>query len=238
MGSLLVAGLAGALTTLSPCVLPILPLVLLSALDQHRWGPAAMAAGLALAFCAAGVLLAGAGFALEVPTTVLRGAGAGLMAAAGIVLISRALQERFAIAASALGGGLSSAAGRFQARGLTGQFLLGALLGLVWTPCSGPTLGAAVSLAASRDTLAQAAGTMLCCGAGACVPLLAIAYGSRRTLVARRRTLATAARAARPWLGGLLIAVAALILAGLDKSIEARLTAAMPDWLVGLTTRF
>ena len=134
-------------------------------------------------------------------------------------------------------GSSTASLSRFSPEGLRGQFLLGGLLGAVWTPCSGPTLGAAITLAAGTETLPKAALTMAMFGIGASAPLLAVAYGSRRTLRSRRAALERAGRIANPVLGAFLVAAVALILAGYDRTVEAAFVRAMPDWLLDLTTR-
>jgi cytochrome c-type biogenesis protein len=238
MGSALVGLLAGALTTLSPCVLPILPFVLLAALERHRFGPLALAGGIVVAFSGAGLLFSGATQALGASTDGLRQAAAALLMIFGVVLLVSALKDRIAAFGASHAGPLNRALESFRPQGLRGQFVLGLLLGAVWTPCAGPTLGAAVTWAASTATLGNAALVMLSFGIGACLPLLAIAYGSRQTLQARRAALARIERVTRPALGGAVLLVGALIALGVDKTAEAALVGAMPDWLVYITTAF
>ncbi|MGE3693563.1 MAG: cytochrome c biogenesis CcdA family protein [Novosphingobium sp.] len=238
MLSLALALLAGSLTTLSPCVLPILPIVLFGALDQHRFGPLALAGGLVLTFGGLGVLLSGVSWALDIPDTAIRYTAAGFLIVFGMVLLSTALQTRFAVASSPLTDTFHRMLDRVTPRGLWGQFGLGVLLGAVWTPCSGPTLGAAIGLAANSDTLAKAGAVMLLFGVGASLPLLAIAYGSRQTLKTRRIAMARISQAAKPWLGVLLVAAGVLVVSGFDKTLESAFASSMPDWLVRLTTRF
>lgn len=238
MGAALLGLLAGALTTLSPCILPILPIVLVGALGQHRYGPLALVAGLVLAFTTFGLVISGAVWALNIPDGAIRTGSAVLLALFGLVLLSSLLQEHFASLTAPLSGFLSNISSRFSPQGLQGQFFLGALLGAVWTPCSGPTLGATITLAASTDTLPKAALIMTMFGIGACIPLLALAYGSRQTIKPRRAALESVGRIANPALGALLVFLGALILLGYDRTIEAALVKAMPDWLLELTTRF
>jgi len=228
--------LAGSLSTLSPCVLPRLPVLLGGALQRHRLAPIALASGLALSFTAVGLALATLGFVLDIDGGTVRGTAAVAMAAFGAVMLSGRLQAAFAGAASRLGG--AGILAGISGEGLGGQFLLGLLLGAVWSPCTGPTLGAAVGLAAQSGSVAQAAAVMAVFSLGAAAPLLALAYGSRATLAARKQRLAQTARWAKPVMGAALVGMAILILSGLDKVAEARLTAAMPSWLVDLTTRF
>lgn len=238
MGAALLGLLAGALTTLSPCILPILPIVLVAATGQHRYGPLALISGLVLAFTTAGLAVAGAAWALNIPDGAVRTGSAILLAGFGLVLLTPLLQERFATLTAPMSGYLNDFSTRFSPQGLQGQFFLGALLGAVWTPCSGPTLAATITLAASTDTLPQAALIMAMFSIGASVPLLAIAYGSRQTLKSRRAFLESFGRVANPVLGAALVTLAALILLGYDRAIEAALVNAMPDWLLELTTRF
>jgi cytochrome c-type biogenesis protein len=238
MGTLFLGLVAGTLTTLSPCVLPILPIVLIGALGQRRWGPLALIGGLVLSFTALGLLVSGAARAFDIPSDSIRTASAALLLLFGLVLLSTALQRRFAALSAPLSNALNNVAGRFAPQGVQGQFLLGALLGAIWTPCSGPTLGAAIALAASGETVLKAGAVMLAFGIGAATPLLLLAYGSRETMKARRALLASFGRIANPVLGALLVAVAVLILLGLDRSLEAILVGATPDWLLELTTRF
>jgi cytochrome c-type biogenesis protein len=230
--------LAGSLSTLSPCVLPLLPVLLGGALQQHRLAPLALAGGLALSFTAVGLFVATLGFAVDIDSGSIRMVAAGLMVAFGAVLVSERLQHPFARMAGPLTGGANGLLARVSGDGLAGQFLLGVLLGAVWSPCAGPTLGAAIGLAAQSGTAAQAAAIMVLFSLGATAPMLALSYGSRQALSQRRAKLARLAELAKPVMGAVLLLIGLLILSGLDKVVETRLTDTMPVWLVNLTTRF
>jgi cytochrome c-type biogenesis protein len=161
-----------------------------------------------------------------------------MLVAFGFILLSSVLHQRLAAIGAPVTGFLQGVLHRFTPSGLPGQFVLGALLGVVWTPCTGPTRAAAVTLAASSETFARAAFVMLFLGMGASLPLLAMAYGSRQTLKSRRDMLVKAGRAAKPAFGLLLAGLGLLVLFGADKAVESLPVDAMPDWLVALTTRF
>ena len=238
MGTILLGLLAGVLTTLSPCVLPILPLVLFAALDQHRFGPLALAGGMVATFTAVGLLVSGAGSIVDISGDVVRYVAATMMGLLGAILLSTVLQQRLAFAGAPVADFLNQSMQRFIPTGLSGQFALGALLGAIWSPCSGPTLGAAITLAAGSGTLAKAGVIMIFFGVGASLPLLAIAYGSRQTLKTRRQALQNVGRITKPLFGVVLLAVAFLVLSGMDKAVEAAFVQTMPDWLVLLTTRY
>lgn len=230
--------LAGLLSTLSPCVLPLLPVLLGGAMQQHRLAPLALAAGLATSFTAVGLFVATLGFAAGIDSQTIRVVAASAMAVFGAVLLVPRLQLALITVAGPLTGGANTLLGRVSGDGLGGQFLLGSLLGAVWSPCAGPTLGAAIGLAAQTGTAAEAGAVMLVFSLGAVAPMLGLAYGSRHALVARRDRLARMAKWGKPLMGAILLAVGLAIVAGLDKALETQLTAAMPAWLVDLTTRF
>jgi cytochrome c-type biogenesis protein len=228
---------AGALSTLSPCVLPLLPIVLFGVLERHAWGPVALAAGLSASFATVGIAIASFGFSIGLDPSTLRFAVAALMVSMGVVLLVPPLQSRMAVIAAPVATGGQTLLNRLQPSGIRGQFMLGALLGAIWSPCSGPTLGAAVGLAAQGETVGKAAAIMLTFGLGAATPILVLAYGSRQTIFARRDWLARMSRIGKPLMGAAFVGIGAFVLTGLDKIVEASLTRALPDWLVTVTTR-
>jgi cytochrome c biogenesis protein CcdA len=238
MGGIGLALIAGMLSTLSPCVLPLVPVVIGAAIGEHRYGPAALAAGLALSFVVIGLLVATLGFAVGLDQEIFRSVAAVLLILVGGVLLMPRAQAQLAAAAGPVGNWAQAHAGGFSARGPGGQFLVGLLLGAVWSPCVGPTLGAASVLAARAENLATVALTMLAFGVGAALPLLAIGLMSREALARWRSRLLAAGSGGKVALGGLLLAVGVLILTGLDKRLETILVEVSPAWLNELTTRF
>ena len=247
MSAILLSLLAGVLTVVNPCVLPVLPFVLFAVLQQHRSGPLALAGGMVAGFTALGLLVYGAGASLNLDADAVRQAGAVIMLIMGGIILCSPLKNRLAAAGSRWTGPLHALLDRVSSgglrgpngsRGLGGQFATGVLLGAIWSPCSGPTLGSAVALAAQGDSLPHAAIIMLFFGIGATLPMLALAYGSRQAIAARRDRLVRMGRIAMPAMGALLIAIGLIVLSGLDKQLEAALLDVMPDWLVQLTTRF
>lgn len=237
LGSLVLSYAAGALSTLSPCVLPLLPIILFGVLDRHAWGPVALAAGLSASFAAIGITVASFGFSIGLDPAILRIGVAILMLSMGIVLLVPIFQSKIAAIATPVASGGQTLLTRLQPRGIGGQFVLGTLLGAIWSPCTGPTLGVAVGLAVQGDSLGKATAIMLTFGLGAATPILALAYGSRQAIFTRRDRLAQMSYFVKPLMGTAFVAIGALVLTGLDKIVEASLTRAMPDWLVTVTTR-
>jgi cytochrome c-type biogenesis protein len=230
--------LAGVLSILSPCVLPLLPIILGTAQSEHQMGPVALAAGLALSFTLIGLFVATIGFAMGLDTDVFRAISAFFLIAIGIVLLVPRLQQQFAVAAGPGGSWVDERFGGFSATSLWGQFGLGVLLGAVWAPCVGPTLGAASILAAKGEDLGQVAITMFVFGIGAAVPLMVLGFVSREAMMRWRGRLMEAGKGGKMLLGALLLAVGLLIATGADKRLEAFLVDISPQWLTNLTTRY
>ena len=230
--------LAGLLSTLSPCVLPIIPILLGSASNAHARAPLALAGGLALSYAVIGTALAWAGSALGVDASIFRGVGAAILGVLGIVLVSSSLQARFATATAGIGNAGNTLISRIPLDGLWGQFAIGLVLGIVWSPCVGPTLGAAIVLASQGSNLSQVVLLMGVFGIGAAAPVVALAYVSRSAMLTYRSKLMQAGKACKTILGGAMIATAVFITAGLDKPVETWLVEHSPAWLTDLTTRY
>ncbi len=237
-GTFALGYLAGVLSTLSPCVLPLLPILIATALAQHRFGPLALAAGLALSFAVVGLFIATLGASIGLDQGVLRQGAAVVLIAFGIVLLVPALQQRFASATARLGASGDGLLARLSGSGWAGQFSVGLVLGLVWSPCVGPTLGAATTLAAQGRHLGQIALLMLLFGLGAGTPLLVIGTLSREAMARTRSRFMAAGQRGKWLLGAVLVLMGGLILSGWDKGFEAWVVDHSPPWLTELTTRF
>jgi len=238
VGTYGLALVAGLLTTVSPCVLPLLPILMSSAIVAHRLGPWALAFGVALSYAVVGAVLASLGASLAVAGETFREAAAVLLILFGGIMISGRLQTLFARATAGLAGYGHRLLSGVQFEGLGGQFVLGLLLGLTWTPCVGPTLGAATTLASQGRDLAQIFLLMAVFGVGATIPMLLLGLLSRVALLGKRHSLAIFGRGGKRLLGLTLIVLGALILAHVDRQLEAWLLDHSPAWLTALTTRY
>jgi cytochrome c-type biogenesis protein len=233
-----IALLAGILTALSPCVLPLLPVLMGSAVTAHRRGPWALAAGVALSYAMAGVFLASVGASLGLDGETFRQTAAVLLVLFGVILLSVRLQALFVRATAGLTGSGQTLLSRFTLDGVGGQFALGLLLGIIWSPCVGPMLGAATTLASQGRDLAQISLLMAVFGIGASVPMLLIGSLSRATMLRVRGSLNTAGKRGKQFLGIALLLIGALILSHTDRRLEAWLLDHSPAWLTALTTRY
>jgi cytochrome c-type biogenesis protein len=230
------AFLAGLLSILSPCVLPLVPIVLGAAVAAHPLGAVALAAGLATSFSGLGLFLALAGFALGIDTDLFRLGAAAMMIALGAFLILPSWQMRLASAGGPVSNWADRHFGRFASSGLAGQFAIGLLLGAVWSPCVGPTLGAASLLASHGRDLLWVGLTMMAFGIGAALPLALLGLLSRAAMARVRSGLLSAGKLGKAVLGTTFVLVGIAIVSGVDKSIEAALVDLSPAWLTRLTT--
>ena len=236
MSALALAVLAGVLTTGNPCVLPLLPLVMASTLAGGRLGPIAFAGGMVTAFVVVGVGVLGLGHLVGVTSDMVRAIAALVLIAFGVVMLVPKLQDRFALATAGLANGAQSLSGRVASDNPGGAFVIGALSGALWSPCAGPSLGAALTLAASADGTFEAAARMLAFALGAASVLVALAYGSRAAIHTRRDLLMALSTRGKPILGGLLVATGLAVATGFDKRVEAVLVDLTPAWLSTVTT--
>lgn len=230
--------LAGILSTLSPCVLPLIPIVIGAAIAAHRRGPLALAAGLTLSFALVGTFVAYAGASIGLSPDIVRKAGAVILGLFGLVLLSSSLQRRYAAATAGLSGAGQTLLAGWRIEGIRGQFVVGLLLGVVWSPCVGPTLGAAVGLATQGRDLGQIAVLMLLFGLGAALPLLILGQVGHSALGRMRTSLLRAGSVGKSVLGAVFLILAVGIVFGFDQHVESWLVDHSPDWLTRLTTRF
>jgi len=237
-GTYLLALFAGSLSTLSPCVLPILPILLTSAVNAHRRGIWMLALGLALSFTLIGMFIATLGLSLGLEASHLHLVGAVLLIAFGVILLSSTLQQRFAVASAGVGNSGTNLLNRLNPEGLKGQFTIGLLLGLVWSPCTGPTLGAVTTVAAQGQQLSQVALLMLLFGLGAGLPLILLGSVSRSAMPRLKLRLVRTGAFGKRLLGVALVLLGLAIITGLDKPMEAFLADHSPAWLTELTTLY
>ncbi len=230
--------LAGVLSTLSPCVLPLIPVIAAGATASHRRGLAALALGLVVSFAVIGTTIAYAATALNFDPALFRTAAAIVLALLGALLVSSSLQRRYERATSGASDWGQRMLARLEPAGLSGQFVVGLMLGLIWSPCAGPTLGAAIGLASEGRDLTRIALVTGAFALGAVLPLLGVGMLSHTLLARLRGGLLAGGRIGKSVLGGLLLLTAVSMLTGLDQRAEAWLVVREPDWLMSLSARF
>jgi len=224
--------LGGILTVLSPCVLPILPVLVGRSLQSHRYGPIAMVAGLIGGFAVVGSLLGITASWFTGLAGALRTGAIALLLIMGLLAIFPKWSYRL-FSYFPIGNWMKEPA----RVGLMGEFCVGTQLGLLWTPCAGPVLGSILVLAAVRHQVAAAFVLLVAYGVGAALPMLAIAYGGRflsRQMLSLRSPQA-AVRFARSHstvlqrVGGVMVSATAIaILLGWDVQVQLWLAPIFP----------
>ncbi|CUH85094.1 thiol:disulfide interchange protein precursor [Thalassovita mediterranea] len=230
--------LAGLLTLINPCVLPVLPIVLTGALQAHRLGPVALALGMGVSFVSFGLLISGFGFALGIDQQMISDAGAVLMIGFGLILLVPRFSAAFSTATAGMAASADGQMNSVDHTSLRGQFLGGLLLGAVWSPCIGPTLGGAISLASQGGSLLWAGAIMVSFAAGVGTLILALGYGARGLLTRHKGVMRVIAEKARPAMGIVFLLVGTALLFRLQHYAEAWAVNALPYRLQDLSVRF
>jgi len=230
--SLVFAFLAGIVTILSPCVLPLLPVILATSTLEGRLRPLGLIVGFALFFTLITLALSLLVRQFAIPPDVHRTAAALIFVAMGLVLAIPALKDRFELAAS-------RAVGRFGGRsrqpsGFGGGLLAGAGLGLAWTPCVGPIMASVITLAMNQDTTAASALTALSFSLGTALTMGLFVLFGRRLYACTTFLKANSARI-QQGMGVLILLVGIAIWSGFDRTIQIALFNAFPGWEATLT---
>lgn len=226
---------AGLLTLINPCVLPVLPIVLASSVNSHRHGPLALALGMSVVFVALGMFVATLGGSVGLDTERVSQIGAWMMVGFGVILLVPRLNAVFVTATSGFSTSADARMDEVNTSGLRGQFIGGAILGAVWSPCVGPTLGGAISLAYQGEDLLFAAGIMTSFALGISTIIILLGYGARETIRTRQASMRALAEQSKPIMGVIFLLVGIMILTKFHHVIEGWLLGIMPDWLLDLS---
>jgi cytochrome c biogenesis protein CcdA len=222
---------AGLLTLINPCVLPVLPIVLVSSLNVDRRGPIALAGGMSLSFVVFGVLVTAFGSAIGLTQERLADIGAVMMILFGAVLLIPALSHRFETATAGFANRADSQMNTMDGTGLKGQFIGGVLLGIVWSPCIGPTLGGAIALASQGENLLWVTLIMTSFALGVSTLILGLGLGTQSAIRGRAKSLQSLAMRSKPIIGVVFVGVGAMLLFKFHYVIEGWLVRIMPYWL-------
>lgn len=226
---------AGLLTLINPCVLPVLPIVLASALSEDRRGPVALALGMSVSFVSFGLLIASVGHSIGLDEVVLGRIGASVMLAFGLILVVPAFASRFETATAGFAAKADNQLYQSNLTGFKGQFFAGLLLGAVWSPCIGPTLGGAIALASQGENLIWATAIMVAFAGGVSTLILGLGLGAKNAIRSRANSLRSIAEKSKPLMGALFIGVGLMILLGVHHIIEAWAVEALPYWFQDLS---
>lgn len=232
------AYIAGLLTLINPCVLPVLPIVLSAGLQSNRHAPLYIAAGMSLSFVVLGILAATFGRSLGLTESTLANTGALLMIFFGLVLLVPKFNKFFSSLTNRLSSGADGTLSNLDNTKSTSFFLGGILLGAVWSPCIGPTLGGAISLASQGEQLSFAVAIMLFFAFGVSTVIIVLGYGTREAIKRRQHQLKWLAARAKPIMGITFILIGLVIYFKIHHIIEGWLVDILPIWLQDLSVKF
>ncbi|ORC36981.1 hypothetical protein B4O97_04980 [Marispirochaeta aestuarii] len=223
------AFLSGIVTILSPCILPVLPIVLSGSIGGKS-RPLGVVAGFVISFSLFTLLLSSLVQALKVPPDALRIVAVIVILSFGAVLVVPQLQQRFERLVSRAG---SRKQGR-QHSGFGGGLMVGGSLGLLWTPCVGPIMASVISLAVSQQVDGGSVVIVLAYSAGTAVPMFGVMLGGRRLLNRVPKLVANTGRIQRIF--GIVMIVAGISIAmGADRRFQTMVLDVFPDYGSGLT---
>lgn len=229
---------AGALTALSPCILPLLPLVVGGAMQRHRTAPLLMGIGMTTSFAVAGWMLGALGPAMDIDAEWLHQAAAISLIVFGLALWVDPLANLVSRLVRPLALSADQLAATVGHQSPAAALFFGGLLGLAWSPCAGPMLVSSVALvAAGRDAWLGALLLGLF-GLGAATPLVLAAYASRSGFARLKGWVLARNSGLRRGFGLLAMASGTFIATGLDKLIATQAIAVLPDAWLELVTRY
>ena len=218
---ILFAFLAGIATVLSPCVIPVLPALLSASGGKGRARPFGVILGLVVSFVFFTLALTAIIKATGISPNILRYIAIGLIALFGLFMIFPKLGDWFAKATSGVAelGQKVQGSSKKAGTGFWSGFILGAALGLVWTPCAGPILAAITTLVATSSVSFAAFIITLAYSLGAAIPMFLIIWGGQKAIDSSR-FLSRHAEAIRKAFGVLMIMAALLLTFHVDVVLQ------------------
>jgi cytochrome c-type biogenesis protein len=229
MLNLVLALLAGVITIAAPCTLPMLPILLGASVGQtSKARPVMIALGFVVSFSLVALALSAITRVFDFDPNVLRSTAAILLAGFGLLMLWPAPFEKLAARFGGFSGGSAAAD-----PSVLGGIVLGATLGLVWTPCAGPVLGSILTIIATSKDTAWASLLLVTYAIGAAIPMLAIAFGGQ-AVTTRVRSFARIAPRLQQGFGVVVIGFAVLSYFQYDTLIVAWLTQFYPNGQIGL----
>ena len=232
------AFVSGFITILSPCILPVLPIVLSGSISGGKARPFGVLAGFVVSFTVFTLTLSAIVHALGIPADALRVVAVVLIVLFGIVMLVPRLRDGFELLASRIAsrgaqpGAVGAAAGRRA--GFWSGLIVGLSLGLVWTPCVGPIMASVISLALTQHVNGGSVFITLAYTLGTSIPMLAVMLGGR-ALLNRVPALTRNTANIQKGFGVLMILMGVAIGFGWDRRFQTAVLRAFPNYGTGLT---
>ncbi|MDA7704992.1 cytochrome c biogenesis CcdA family protein [Rickettsiales bacterium] len=232
------AFIAGLLTSLSPCVILALPFVINSALIEGKKGPLFLSAGLITAFVLFGILFSGVFSFFNLEQESVKFFAAIFLLILSLFFIFPSLNQKLSNKTSIIANFANNSLNSIKTNGLLGQFIIGLFLGAIWTPCSGPTLGFALTLIAIKQEILHGALIMLIFGIAAIIPLIIIAYISKNAISKNSNKIQNLYGRVKLIMGILIFLYSFLVIMGWDLAFEGLLLDLMPEFIFNIITKY
>jgi cytochrome c biogenesis protein CcdA/thiol-disulfide isomerase/thioredoxin len=228
------AFVSGVITILSPCILPVLPIVLSGSVGGGRARPFGVLAGFVASFTVFTLALSAIVQALGIPVDALRIAAVVLVILFGLVMVVPWLQDRFEVLAARIARRRAGRGSPATRQGFWSGLLVGLSLGLIWTPCVGPIMASVISLALTQHVDSGSVLITLAYTLGTSIPMLGVMLGGR-ALVSRVPALTRHAAGIQKGFGVLMIVMGIAIGVGWDRQFQSFVLRALPGYGTGLT---
>jgi cytochrome c biogenesis protein CcdA/thiol-disulfide isomerase/thioredoxin len=228
------AFVSGVITVLSPCILPVLPIVLSGGVGGGKARPFGVLAGFVVSFTVFTLALSAIVQALGIPVDALRIAAVVLVILFGLVMVVPWLQDRFEVLAARIARRPAGRGSPTTRRGFWSGLLVGLSLGLIWTPCVGPIMASVISLALTQHVDSGSVLITLAYTLGTSIPMLGVMLGGR-ALVSRVPALTRHAAGIQKGFGVLMIVMGIAIGVGWDRQFQSFVLRALPGYGTGLT---
>ncbi len=236
--SIFIVFLAGVVTIMKPCCLPLVP-VIFSGSGGHRLRPLAIVSGLTVSFTTMGVLVSAFGATFGAYTDYLRNIAILFIISMGLVLFDEDVNMEFMKISGSITqrlrgiGLLNKFSSRMPEGSLTGGFFLGMSLGVLWIPCVGPILGAVLALVASVGNTTYGASMLFVYSIGMSLPMLSIAYYGKK-ITNRYKWFSRNGELLKKLSGLVLILIGIMLLFGVDKLFIKWLSPYFPTTFYGI----
>ncbi len=229
MIEILLAIFAGILTIAAPCILLPLPIILGTSVGQiSKTRPIFITLGFVLTFAVLGLTLNFIIQNLGLHPNALRNGAAFVLTAFAIFMIWPSPFERLTLHLSGLIN-KASQTGQNAGKGNLGGFVIGIVIGIVWTPCAGPILGSILTLIAQQQDITRAGILLIAYSIGAGIPMLAIAYGGQ-ALTTRIKGIAPYSHRLQQIFGVIILFLAIAIYFQYDTVLQAELLKSIPSF--------
>ena len=224
------AFLSGVVTILSPCILPMLPIILTGSIGK-KLRPYGIVAGFVLSFVIFTLSLSFIVDFFKIPPTTLRAISIVTIISFGLIMFIPKLKEKFESIVSTLNRKNYS---QTQNKGFGGGLLIGFSLGILWTPCVGPIMASVITLAATNSVDTGSAFIILAYSIGTSIPMFGVIISGRK-LINKFSVLSKNPIKLQRFFGVVMILMGIAIGLNLDRLFQAKILEIFPEYGSGLT---